>query len=197
MFFVGDNGYVCHYDGTTFTKFPQVTTKRLTDISGTSSTNVWVAGYDPGTDDCVLLHYDGNEWKEDPFSSSGEMRQYGIGSVACFDSAGHNVTVIAGTRVLRKTDNGPWRKDTSEIGNSLGGGQYIGIGIQGDSPNNMVVAGGWGMVSHWNGKTWHKYKELYDYSKPVYAAGGLSIKGNTVCVVGRKNGSWIAIGRRK
>ena len=83
----------------------------LTDVSGTSSNNVWVAGYDPSNDDCVLLHFDGSTWKEDPFSSSGEMRQFGIGSVACFDSAGHSVTVITGTRVLRKTDDGPAYKE--------------------------------------------------------------------------------------
>ena len=41
MFFVGDSGGVTHYDGTTFTKMPRVTTKNLRSVWGTSHNDVW------------------------------------------------------------------------------------------------------------------------------------------------------------
>ena len=198
MFFVGDYGAVTHFDGTTWTKMPRVTTKNLNWIWGSSHNDVWATGYNPNTDESVLIHYNGTSWKEDEFSTSGQTRQFGIGGVWACDSAGHTFASIAGTRVFRKTDNGPWRKDTSEIGNNLGGGQFVGIGIMGNTPNDILTVGGWGFVSHWNGKTWHRYDELYDLSNSNYAVSAVSMKGNTACVVGTKSGSsWIAIGRRK
>lgn len=198
MFFVGIQGNISHFDGSTFTKMTSPTTKNLYDIWGTSHNDVWAAGYNSSTDESVLLHYDGVSWTEDDFSTSNQTRQFGIGSVWACDSAGHKVRVISGTRVFRKTDNGIWRKDSAEIGNSLGGGTFIGLGIRGNTANDLMTVGGWGFVSHWNGKTWHKYKELYNYGDATFGPQGFSMKGNTACVVGGKStGSWIAIGRRK
>jgi hypothetical protein len=164
------------------------TTKDLRDVWGTSHNDVWATGYNSSTDESVLLHYDGVSWTEDEFSTSGKVRDFGIGSVWAVDSAGHKVAIIAGTRVFRKTDNGIWRKDSAEIGNSLGGGQYIGIGVRGSTTNDLMTLGGWGFASHWNGKSWHKYNELYNYNDPTFGIEGFSMKGNT---------AWIAVGRRK
>ena len=146
----------------------------------------------------MLIHYDGNSWTEDPFSISQSTRNYGIGAVWSFDSAGHKFTAISGTRVLRKTDNGSWRLDTSALKNELPSGGYIGIGISGNTSNDMMALGGWGFVAHWNGKTWKRYDQLLDYNNPFYGAAAFSMKGNTACAVGVKSGnSWVAIGRRK
>jgi hypothetical protein len=71
----------------------------------------------------------------------------------------------------------------------------------GNTANDLFTVGGWGFASHWNGKTWHKYNELYDFNNSNYGVSAVSMKGNTVCLVGGKSGfgssSWIAIGRRK
>jgi len=198
MFFVGVQGNISHFDGTTFTKMTSPTTKNLRSVWGTSHNDVWAAGYNFSTDESVLIHYDGTSWTEDEFSTSGQTRQFGIGTVWDVDSSGHNVRIIAGTRVFRKTDNGPWRKDTAEIGNSLGGGSYNGIGAFGNTPNDLMAVGSWGFISHWNGKTWKKYDELYNYGIVDYGAAAFSININTACAVGRKSGkSWITVGRRK
>jgi hypothetical protein len=198
MFFVGKGGQIHHFDGTSFTKMTSPTTKDLRSVWGTSHNDVWAAGYNFSTDESVLIHFDGTSWKENEFSTSGQTRLFGIGSVWASDSAGHTFATIAGTRVFRKTDNSQWRKDTSEIGNSLGGGEYNGIGVYGNTPNDMMTVGSWGFISHWNGKTWKKYPELYNYSIIDFGAAAFSMKGNTACAVGRKSGSsWIAIGRRK
>ncbi len=152
MFFVGNGGSIFHFDGASFVNMNSITTKDLRSVWGTSSSDVWATGWNSSTGQSILLHYDGISWAEDVFSTSGKANQYAIGSVWACDSMGHTITVISGTRVFHKTDNGNWRADTSEVGNSLGGGNYVGIGTSGVSSTDLFAVGGWGFVSHWNGK---------------------------------------------
>lgn len=199
MFFVGDNGYISHYDGTTFTKFPQVTTKNLRSVWGTSHNDVWAAGFNSSTAETVLLHYNGSSWTEDPLSvEKGLYASGGFNSVWACDSAGQKFVTTSGAILLRKTGSGAWRSDSGFVPNRNNDGTFIGIAPFGNSPNDMFVVGGWGFVAHWNGKTWKRYDELFNYGNPNYGAAALHVKGNTACVVGTKGGkSWIAIGRRK
>jgi hypothetical protein len=198
IFIVGNGGKIHHYDGTKFTDMVSGTTKNLRAVWGTSHNDVWTTGYNSATDESVLLHFDGTSWTEDEFSTTNKVKLYGIGDVWATDSSGHRLAVISGTRVFRKTDDGSWRMDTSDLKNSLGGGSYIGIGAYGGTPNDMVCVGGWGYISHWNGRTWFKYDKFFDYSNSFYGPGGVSMRGNTICIVGVKSGqSWIAVGRRK
>jgi len=197
MFFVGNVGNIYHYDGSTFTPMTSNTTKDLRSVWGTSHNDVWATGWNSSAGTTVLLHYNGTSWAEDQFSSSGTINNYAIGTVWACDSLGHSIAVIAGTRVFHKTDNGAWRSDTSEVGNGLGGGTYIGIGAFGGTATDIMAVGGWGFVGHWNGKTWKQYPQFFDYSNNDYGAGGYSMNGNTVCIVGTKGGaSWVLIGKR-
>lgn len=197
MFFVGNGGLIYHYNGTKFDTMTSNTTKNLGSVWGTSHNDVWATGYNSSTDESILLHYDGNAWTEDQFSTSGKVKQYGIGTVWACDSSGHSIAVIAGTKVFHKTDNGPWRPDTSDLGNSLGSGSYVGIGAFGGTATDIFAVGGWGFVAHWNGKTWKKYNQFFDYSNSNYGAGGFSMNGNTACVIGIKSGaSWVLVGQR-
>jgi hypothetical protein len=198
MFFVGDTGTIFHYDGVNWTKFPKPTTKNLRSVWGTSHNDVWATGFNSSKGESVLIHFDGTAWTEDSFSSTGNATDWGIGTVWTTDSASHKVVVIAGSSVFRKTDNGSWRGDSDKVGNKLGPNSYIGIGALGNSSNDLFAIGGWGFISHWNGKSWHQYESFYDYSNSNYGPGGASMRGNTICIVGVKSGqSWIAVGRRK
>jgi hypothetical protein len=196
MFFVGDKGTIVHFDGANWMKFPKVTEKKLTSVWGTASNDVWSAGFNSSTDESVLLHYDGTAWSEDPLSTSQGTRRYGIGTVWSSDSAGHRFTALSGATVLRQTDDGPWRSDSGQITNRLNDGGFVGIGVKGNNPNDLLTAGGWGFIAHWNGRSWHQYKEFFNYGNPLYGASTLHLKGNTAIVAGSKNGSWIAVGRR-
>jgi len=197
MFFVGNSGSIYHYNGTKFDTMTSNTKKDLSSVWGTSHSDVWATGYNSSTDESILLHYDGTFWSEDIFSTSGKVKQYGIGTVWACDSSGHSIAVIAGTKVFHKTDNGPWRPDTSDLGNGLGGGSYVGIGAFGGTATDIFAVGGWGFVAHWNGKTWKKYSQFFDYSNSDYGASGFSMNGNTACVVGTKSGSsWVLVGQR-
>lgn len=198
IFVVGNSGQIHHWDGTKFTDMVSSTTKSIGTISGTSNKNIWAAGWNSSTGESVILHYDGTSWSEDPFSISGLARDWGIGSAWTTDSANHQITIIAGSTVFRKTDNGVWRSDSDHVGNKLNGSGYIGIAVTGNSINDFIAVGGWGFVSHWDGRTWKKYNELFDYGNLNFGALAIGMKKNTICIVGTKSGqSWIAVGRRK
>jgi len=199
MFFVGHQGTILHFDGTNWTKFPKVTTKDLRSVWGTSHNDVWASGFNSSEAETVLLHYDGVSWKEDPLSlEKGLYATGGFSGVWACDSAGKKFVTTSGAILIRKTENRNWRSDSGYIPNRLNDGTFIGISPFGNSPNDMFTIGGWGFVAHWNGKTWKKYEELYNYGNPNYGPGAFSCRGNTACVGGTKSGqSWIAIGRRK
>jgi hypothetical protein len=203
MFFVGDTGTIFHYDGVNWTKFPKPTTKNLRSVWGTSHNDVWVAGFDESTAQSVLLHYDGANWSTidisgHPFNVYSGSKGHALGFVWCTDSSGHKIVVPSGSLVWRRTDNGQWRSDTALLANRVSDGGFIMVGASGNNINDFMAVGGWGFVSHWNGKDWKKYDQLFDYGNPTYGPAAFSMRGNTACVVGTKSGqSWIAVGRRK
>ncbi|MDP4233811.1 MAG: hypothetical protein Q8922_06515, partial [Bacteroidota bacterium] len=193
MFFVGDSGTILHFDGTHWTKMSTPTKENLYVIRGSSDTDIWATGYNPNTAESEVLHFDGTTWTEDKLSTSGTAYSYGIGDVVEFDSAGHKVLAAAGSTVFRRTDDGPWWMD-----GTVPNGDHIGIGFAAQSPNDLFVAGGWGVVAHWSGKSWKRYDQFYEPDNPVYGAGGASYRGNTLCIVGVKNGtSWVLLGQRQ
>lgn len=200
MFFVGKNGSISHFDGTTFTKMASPTTKDLRSVWGTIHNDVWACGFNSSTAESVLLHFDGLSWTEVDLNTVGwiGVGKHALQSIFATDSAGHKIVIASGSLVWRRTDNNSWRSDSGYVPNALGGNSYIGIGVRGNNVNDFMAVGGWGFAAHWNGRTWKKYDELFNYSLPNYGASGFHMKGNTACIVGGKSGSsWIAIGRRK
>ncbi len=200
MYFVGNGGQIHHFDGTTFTKMSSPTTKDLRSVWGTSHSDVWACGFNSNTAESVLLHYDGSSWIEVELNTVGwiGVGKHALQSVFATDSAGHKIAIASGSLVWRRTDNNSWRSDSGSVPNALGGNSYIGIGVRGNNANDFMAVGGWGFAAHWNGKSWKKYDELFNYSLSNYGASGFHMKGNTACIVGGKSGSsWIAIGRRK
>jgi hypothetical protein len=199
MFFVGNTGQLYHFDGSNFEKMASPTTKDLRSVWGTSHNDVWACGFNSSTAETILLHYDGVSWKEDDISTQkGIYAVGGFDGVWACDSAEHKFVATSGAILIRKTDSNPWRSDSGLIPNSLGGGEFIGISPRGNTANDFMAIGGWGFTAHWNGRSWHKYNELYNYNDATYGASGFHMKGNTACIVGSKAGTnWIAVGRRK
>jgi hypothetical protein len=198
---VGDGGTILHFDGTAWTKMASGTTKNLYSIWGTGDNNIWAAGYNPHTAESALLQYNGTSWRVIDLSTLGKefgAGAHGVDAVWAADTAGHHVTVVTGSLVWHKKDNDSWQNDSGKVSNELGTGGTVGLYlVSGNTPNDFMTTGGWGWLGHWNGKSWHQYTSLYDYSIGDFAPGGLSMKDNTVCAVGVKNGaSWIAIGQR-
>jgi hypothetical protein len=201
MFFVGNSGHILHYDGTKFDSMASPTTKDLRKVWGTSSSNVWAGGLNRSTGVSCLLHYDGVKWVEIDLSLLGQFGCAGcdgVSAVWAIDSAGHYKTYVGGSYFYRQTDNNAWTKDGDNVGNKFTDGSFAGITtIRGNSTTDLLCTSDWGFASHWNGKSWKRYDELYDPNNFDYYTNGMSFNGNTACIVGSKNGnSWVAIGRR-
>ena len=200
IFFVGDSGTVLHFDGTTWLKYPKVTTKNLRSVWGTSHNDVWASGFNSSTSETVLLHFDGVQWTEDALSKTkGINATGGFDAVwACDSGNGHHFVTTSGAILLRRIDQRAWRSDSGLISNRLPDGTFVGITPKGNAANDFFVVGGWGFVSHWNGHDWHQYTDYFDYNDPAYGPAGISVNGNTACIVGLRHGrSWVLVGQRK
>lgn len=189
MFFVGRNGYIGHFDGNSFTTFPKVTNQDLRSIWGTSSKDVWAADQN-ALGISVLLHYDGNTWREiDQGLFGGPAPEIALNTVWAVDSSSYHLGHVSGATVHRNRHDTPFWRALGAYPNEDFWLLYL---MHGNSANDLMVGGG-DVFAHWNGKTWKVFNEL--------PGGGLvtfHMKGNTACVAGEKNGaSWIAIGRRK
>ena len=204
MFFVGNGGHIFHYDGTSFSEMASNTTKDIRSVWGTRNNDVWAGGYSESTGQSVLLHYSGLIWQEinllpPPLNVYSGSTGHSLDYVWAVDSAGYKIVIPSGSSVWRQTNNGSWRSDSLLLPNHAPDGGFIALsGTQGNSANDFITVGGWGWIGHWNGKTWKKYDELFDYGNPNYGPAGFSFRGNTACAVGTKGGqSWVAVGTRK
>jgi hypothetical protein len=202
MFFVGNGGLIYHYDGTKFSEMISGTTKNINSIWGTSDNNIWAAGFNPNTAESVVSHYDGLMWTSIDVHTIGNIGvgHHALGSIWSCDSANnHHLTIAGGSLLWRHTDDGVWRSDSGSISNRLSDGSFEGIfHIRGNSATDFIAAGDGGFISHWNGKNWKRYDQLFLPDNPSYGTNACSMNGNTICLVGVKNGqSWILIGQRK
>lgn len=195
MYFVGDSGTILHFDGTNWTKMVTPSIKELNSIWGTADNNIYAAGYNISTGETEVLHYDGSSWSKDVLSTSGIAQNWGINWVYASDSAGHETVAASGWTVFRRTDQGPWRSDSGMVPNNIGGN--IWMGIYGNGSNDLLGAGDGGMVMHWSGHTWKRYDQFLSVGDNNYLHNSASIKGNTACIVGVKDGtSWVLVGQR-
>ncbi len=65
---------------------------------------------------------------------------------------------------------------------------YYSFAVRGDGLDNIVIAGGFGDMSFYNGARWTEYKQLYN---PIDQLRSVSISGNTVVAVGIRTYSGI------
>ena len=202
MFFVGDGGHIFHYDGTSFSDMVSGTTKDIRKVWGTSHDDVWAGGLNRSNGQSVLLHYDGNIWTEIDLNTLGKfgcVNCDGVSSVWAIDSSFHHKVYVGGSFVYRKTDNSLWTNDSDRVGNKLPSSGYAGLTtIRGNNASDIMAVSDWGFCSHWNGKTWKRYDEIYDPGNGSFLTNGMDYHTNTVCIVGYRSGqSWMAVGTRK
>lgn len=107
----GDNGTLLHFDGAGWAKAQSPTLQGLNSIAGTSSTNVWAAGYF-ANDRKNLLRFDGTTWALQPEGPTGlfavlplseaDVWAGGItwGQVSRYDGTKWNTVVVAQARAV-------------------------------------------------------------------------------------------------
>lgn len=196
MYFAGDSGLIAHFDGTNWTKMLTPTTKNLYNISGTSEKDIWASGYNTSTGESELIHYNGSSWSKDSLSNQGITENWGLNSVYAYDSANYPSIAVCGWTVWQRNSVAGWRSDSSYVPNNIGG--RIFMSIYGNNANDLLGAGDFGLVVHWNGKSWQRYDKFLSVGDNAYFHHRASINGNTACIVGTKDGaSWVLIGQRQ
>jgi len=179
IYAVGERGTILHFNGSTWIPMTSGTTIDLRDIWGIDANTIYAAGYDITTGTGVLLFYDGTQWN----------KLYERNYTTPIEPYGSTSSV--------------WGYDSSHVYIATGYGSYLGNrwgwnklndipapvwieAIKGESYKNIFFVGDFGLVVHWNGKSWYRYGQFYTYSQGggdnLY---GVWAKDNSVFVVGR------------
>jgi hypothetical protein len=190
LYAVGDLGTIIHYNGSSWQKIESGTTVDIQDIWGAKNP-------------------DSGEWEILAVASSGP-----------FPPQAKQLLSIQGTTVTAMPDSGlalslagVWFVPgtiyyvvgdgvfyTEEIGQFWHSGTthplLYKVGVRGNAANDVFITGSFGLVSHYNGSTWHHYAGV---ELPIISGGygRVSVKSNYVVAVGRiGDQAVILIGRR-
>lgn len=175
---VGYNGLIVHYNGLKWTQINSGTTMMLYDVWGSSSSNVYFAGGNSSTGMGVLLHWNGKEMIKIFERTSTSVEPGGVVST---------VYVLNDTLGYISSGSGEfWGKDSvwKKLYAAPFDNTYL-EKIRGNSSKNIFFVGHFGLIVHWNGKSWHRYDQFF--KKP----GGdvlqsVWIKGDDVFITGFK-----------
>jgi hypothetical protein len=192
----------------------------LTKLWGSSINDIYGVG-----NSGAIIHYTNGSWQKITSGTSTDiMDEWGInidGNVTVYCTVSNSWTP-GDLKILKINNNkvdsvswninrsleGIWTKD-NKIFYVCGDGVYVNKtgtwnpinlppiytnGIRGNDVNDVFVVGDFGFAAHFNGKSWKYYNELYD---PNSGYGRVAIKGNTVVMVGQRNGlGLITVGKR-
>jgi hypothetical protein len=168
IYAVGVMGTVVYFNGNSWQRMDSGTQLRLTDIWGLSENDIYTVGADMSSLDNVVLHYDGTSWNHLPTDQNRKVGVWGtppdnlyfVGD-GVYHYDGENYHLI------------DWPAGIPHI---------FSRAVRGNMPNNIFVAGDFGMVLHFNGSSWKGYTELLNLSGT--ALKSVSIIDNSVFVVG-------------
>jgi len=176
LYFVGNNGLIAYSPdhGVTWQKIETSTTLPFQDIWGNGGQVLAVASDKFGLGGKYLVSLNGNISTALNDTIPAAVSLSGIWFEA------NQEYYLVGDGVLNKNSlaSKVWNYDYNRIAAS-----YYSFAIRGTGLNNIVIAGGYGDVSFYNGKRWTEYKQLYN---PIDQLRSVSIKGNTIVAVGTR-----------
>ncbi len=192
LYMVGTNGASSYFDGVRFQKMETNTTIDLTDVYGNAN-EVWAVGGHSFGKDGIVMRKSNLSWEKDDTLST-----WSVHSIWCDEKGlgGNGFLVFAGDGI-RYYDS-TWKKPPDELtGGRLGFGSLYFNAVRGTSRKNVFAVGEFGIVLHFNGRTWHMYDELFCYPK-VFILKSVSITTNKVFIVGVDNSrGFVLIGKKK
>jgi len=173
IYFVGTNGNITHYNGSDWQKLESGTDLPIQDIWGVENT--------PGGEKqiyCIAsTKFQGGESKvmkienNTVINISTDSLSWSISSV--WSSNGREWYICGDGLYKNRNPYSPWEK--------ISGPPLIYMErIRGTEINDIFVVGHFGLVSHWNGLSWHTYPAM---QRKYY---GLAIKGDLVVAVGQE-----------
>ncbi len=163
VFVGGTDGTVFHYDGSTWTSIQTGTTLDVRQIIGLKSGEVFAVAseyYNSLAGSAILR-----------LSSAGATTEHFFPIGAMFSLWGINSShlYVAGEGIFVQSDAGSWLQLTTPFP------AVTFFLLCGNNENNIVVAGAYGAVGHWSGRSWAFYPELYDRTSYASYIRGFTI----------------------
>ena len=160
VFAVGFEGTILHYDGNSWSQMESGTKYHLRDVWGFSPNDVYACGGDIDNavynDKPILLHYDGTSW-ESILDTTKEEHDYVISN---WGTSSENLYFSSVTGFYQGSANYGW---TSSV---IPDEHTAKKKLRGSSEYNIFLTGSFGLILHYNGKTWHRYDEILSKSYP-------------------------------
>lgn len=191
IYFVGRNGSIAHWNGSSWKKIESGITLNLQDIWGDINIKhntkeiICIAANIFTNQGTKVIKIDENETKE--LTGTG-LTAYSSG---IWFKTGRKYYVVGGG-VQTKTNvynSAGWYRFPDGIVND-----YYSYKVKGTVLNDIFIVGTAGKVIHYNGRTWKKYSELISEQVEY---NGISSRNNKIVVVGDKGArACIAVGRK-
>jgi hypothetical protein len=186
FYIVGNGGSIAQYTGSSWTKLQSGTTLPINDIWGAqNSSGQWevfaIASNPDSTANMFLQIHPDNSVSQ--LSTNGLLPfATGIWFVP------EKKYYVVGSGVGQKSSiNDPsWSVYPSGVVTSYASG-----GVRGNGTNDVFVAGSFFEIVHYNGSTWHNYKDVIPYT--AGAVGRIAVKGNLMVTVGLSGQNAVAI----
>ncbi|WKZ68336.1 MAG: hypothetical protein QY331_10265 [Melioribacteraceae bacterium] len=185
IYIVGGNGSIAHYNGTSWLKIESGTDVDLLDVWGDESeSQIFITGMDDSNGNTVLLSvnnssvqtlYDYNVLNPNQSDLEGFVRGVWFNEFPYF----YLLTSSHVTRIRK--DKIEEKKRIYEVSPDFTGGYHQ---IRGSAINDMMIVGNRNHISHYNGRSWKEFTELFDNTILLTS---VSINEDLVLISGRKN----------
>ena len=155
IYFVGRKGSIVHYDGKDFKKMESGTDIHLRGIWGLDKEHIWVVGTSRDHSRSIVLQKEGNGWKSIYYTQPHDGKPGG----SYFD-----VWTDRPTRLYFNglTGRGLMDLATGKVEKIDEPGQWAGLSIMGTECNDIFAVGQGSEVLHFNGKSWHLYRQFQE-----------------------------------
>ncbi|HDP67085.1 MAG TPA: hypothetical protein ENN20_01140 [Candidatus Marinimicrobia bacterium] len=152
MYFVGLDGSIVHYNGSSFVKMTSGTTCDLDDIYGLDNKHIWAVGSKTGEFQSVILFYDGREWTTLHDTQTENF---------CYSNS---FWTDCPYFLFLNGGSGRYFFDMvkHEYKKYYEAGSWYGYAIDGIAYNDIFATGMGSEVLHYNGSTWYLYPEIGD-----------------------------------
>jgi hypothetical protein len=163
LFVVGSNGAISHYDGTRWERMDSGTDVDLEDVWGLDNEHVWATGTNIDDGRCVVLQYDGRNWKT-IYDNNGKPRELDFGFSTVWTDNLSVLYLAGGSRLRRLTLHSSTFGDRVETGQT-----YVSYRVRATAQNDLFVAAAGGDLVHGSGVSWHLYPELKQSGGSAFA----------------------------
>ncbi|MDD5764969.1 MAG: hypothetical protein PHW79_01775 [Candidatus Marinimicrobia bacterium] len=167
MYFAGTNGCFVHYSNTSWTIIETNTSRTINDIHGLSSDLVYMVGSDQDTWSSNFIIYEDGKIRNMDFPDTCVQAVY---------ATAWNDVYLVGQGLLyydgRKINDWQWSDDLP---------MNLFQSVSGNGPNDIFLAGHFGTIIHYNGKTWKYYNTLNNTNVLL---GAVAVKDDVIIAVG-------------